>query len=234
MPETWPSDIIARDAEFWIQAHTAQFESPLNRVRQVQGFPAGQRWCMRMELFIHRDKPSRPARRLGAFLTRLRGPQGTFRCWDHDRPEPANPILSHEDWVAEQTYPEPFGDATLFSDGTGFTVAGRPLTLRLGAERGLTELALDGWEPEADGLVEGDRVGIDGYLYEVVADAEVDGNGQFTLTIEPPLRAAVTQASVIVLERPTAEFRLVDDDQARNPSDNVHFYRYSINAVEVL
>lgn len=230
MPETWPTDIIARDAEFWLQSHTAQFASPLNRKVEVQAFPGGTRWMLRLDFFLPRTK----ARRVDAFLARLRGALGTFRCWDHDRPTPENGLTPHGAWVAGQTFPEPFSDTTLFTDGTGFAVTARPYALRAGAARGATVLSFDGAEPNGDGLVEGDYIQLGDYLHMIVGATDPDGNGWQSITIEPPLKADTSATATMVLDKPTAEFRLVDDDQVRNPSDNVHFYRYSLTAAEVL
>ena len=229
MPETWPTDIIAREAEFWLQSNTATFESPLTRKRQTL-VRAGRRWMCRLELFVHRDK----ARRVDAFLARLRGAAGTVLLWDQDRPLPAETIRLHADWVAGQDYPEPFSDGTFFDDGMGFAVEGRPLALTAAAARGDTELFLDGWQPGVTALSEGDYIGIGGYLHLVVATGMADDNGMFSVTVEPPLRAALTTAAAVTVERPTAPFHLLTDDHARNPSDADHMYRYSLEFVEAL
>ncbi len=75
-------------------------------------------------------------------------------------------------------------------------------------------LATRGWTPSiTNSLRAGDLIGVNGELKQVVTDANSDANGKVTLTIEPPLRATPADGATITTVKPTATFRLLDDNQ---------------------
>lgn len=76
-------------------------------------------------------------------------------------------------------------------------------------------MATAGWTPNAVGvLLPGDYVGIGGELKMVTAQVDANASGVATLPIEPPQRYAPAAGSAVVLTRPTAVFRLLEDRQA--------------------
>lgn len=75
-------------------------------------------------------------------------------------------------------------------------------------------LATRGWTASVTGiLLAGDLIGVNGELKQVVTDANSDATGKATLTIEPPLRATPADGAAITKVKPTATFRLLDDNQ---------------------
>jgi len=76
-------------------------------------------------------------------------------------------------------------------------------------------LATQGWTPNGAGvLLAGDYIGVGGELKMVKADVNASAGGTATVPIEPPLRYAPANGSALVLVKPKAVFRLVDDRQA--------------------
>lgn len=61
-------------------------------------------------------------------------------------------------------------------------------------------------------LLAGDRISIGQKLHEVVVDATADGAGAATLSIEPPLRVALTGGETVKCNPPEAEFRMMAND----------------------
>jgi hypothetical protein len=75
-------------------------------------------------------------------------------------------------------------------------------------------LATPGWTASVTNILRaGDLIGVNGELKQVVVDANSDALGKVTLTIEPPLRATPADGATITTVKPTATFRLLDDDQ---------------------
>lgn len=89
------------------------------------------------------------------------------------------------------------------------TVAGTPLVK--GAAQTGTTLIIDGCTVGST-LLAGDFIGVNDELKMVVADATANGSGEMTLTIEPPLRSSPADNAAITISRPTAVFRLANDE----------------------
>ncbi len=60
----------------------------------------------------------------------------------------------------------------------------------------------------------GDMIGVGTQLCMVTADANSDNAGIATLSIEAPLRTSPADLSAITVTKPTATFKLKDDNQA--------------------
>jgi len=87
-----------------------------------------------------------------------------------------------------------------------------------GAGQSGATLATSGWTPSTTGILKtGDYIGVNGELKMVTADADSDAGGLATLAIEPPLRASPADAAALTTVKPTATFRLLDDDQDNIP-----------------
>jgi hypothetical protein len=63
-------------------------------------------------------------------------------------------------------------------------------------------------------LLAGDFIGVNGELKMVRADVTASGAGAMTVTVEPPLRNALSNAMPITWDRPTARF-ILDDNLTR-------------------
>lgn len=101
------------------------------------------------------------------------------------------------DWRREQ----PLGPAT-----------GTPLVKTSAAGR---TLATKGWTPSTTGILRrGSYFSVAGELKRLVLDASSDGAGDATLTFMPPLRAAPSVNTPLVLVKPTAVFVLRTPDAA--------------------
>lgn len=76
-------------------------------------------------------------------------------------------------------------------------------------------LATEGWAPNVSGILRaGSYLGVGGELKRLSAAASSDSLGRATLAFEPPLRAAPTVGSAIVLVKPTAAFYLTTERPA--------------------
>lgn len=62
-----------------------------------------------------------------------------------------------------------------------------------------------------DVFLPGDYIGIGGELKMIVESADSDIDGTATLKFEPPLRVSPANESEVVIDKPTALMRLVDD-----------------------
>jgi hypothetical protein len=70
-------------------------------------------------------------------------------------------------------------------------------------------------------------------VYMIVADVTADGSNEATLTIEPPLREALSNDSSVTYDNVQFTVRLINDVQQFNVAlDN--FYRYEVDFIEAL
>lgn len=94
---------------------------------------------------------------------------------------------------------------------------GGGLPVVLGAGQSGVSLATSGWPAGVTGvLLPGDYVGIAGdQLRRVVAQADSNGAGQATLTLDQPLRSSPGNGSSLTLTKPTGLFICTTDKAAR-------------------
>lgn len=227
MVETWPEGLKPTHAEFWLRSHSATFQSPFTRTVQVLDLGVPQ-WIAVFRFRLHSSR----AGMLDALLARLRGPQGQVRLWDPQRVRPASGVYAGAHRGAEIA-PEPFTDGNLFSDGTGFTVSGTPHIVQ-GAVKGAKTLRTAGWYPDRTVLAAGDKLQAGDWLYMAVADVVADGNGEALVSFEPGLRVETGADAFFIVERPASRFRLLDDDQARNPGGWNQMIEYELRFIEDL
>lgn len=73
-----------------------------------------------------------------------------------------------------------------------------------GASQSGASIALKGFTPGTpDAIKSGDRIGLTtGQVVTVVADANADGSGELTASIDPPLRAAPADDSLVYIDQP--------------------------------
>lgn len=220
---TWPQSLVPSGASFFLEPNTLRMESPLSRTSQVL-VRTPPRWVARME-FASRD--ARKATLLDALIARMNGGEHTMRLWDFRRPIPRG--------AAGISTTTAFSDGTRFADGTGFEDYESNPTVSHPAARGAETVRSTGWDAsQAPILAAGDYIGIGGYLYMLLDDAESDASGVAVLTIRPRLRAAIAAGDAIEFIRPTAAFLVVDGGQGDNRTAAPALSSYSIAFVEAL
>ena len=81
----------------------------------------------------------------------------------------------------------------------------------------------------------GDLVKFEGHnkVYMVVSDATADGSNEATLTIEPPLRSAVSDNAVVTYDGIEFTVRLTNDLQ-QFQTDDLDTFRFEVDFIEAL
>lgn len=141
------------------------------------------------------------ARLIKVFLAKLRGMSGSFYAYDYAHQIPS---------------------------GTANSSA----CLVKGANQTGTSLATDGWTANQSSLfLPGDYFGVNNELKLVTSVCASNASGESTLIFEPPLRSSPADNAVITYNKPTAIFRLKDDEQdqieidpERRPSCKIEAY----------
>jgi hypothetical protein len=122
-------------------------------------------------------------RTIKVWLAQLRGQAGRFRLWDLVHPDPA-----------------------------GVGAVGTVMVS--GADQVGVTLVTTGWPVSTAGLLlPGDYISVNDELKLVTTSASSNGAGAATITFEPPLRSSPPDAATVTLIKPTAIFRLADDEQ---------------------
>jgi hypothetical protein len=101
---------------------------------------------------------------------------------------------------------------------------------------GVTSVAIDGMANSTSGVFKaGDYFRFTGQtkVYMVIADVSSNGSGQGTLTFEPPLRANVSDNSVLIYSGVDFTVGLTGDIQEFNISTE-NYFQYEIDLIEVL
>lgn len=225
----WPAYGMAPNAvTFYLQHNTAIHESPFTRQQQVLGRSA-PRWICRLSL---NGLESGRAADIDAMLAMLRGPQKTVTLFDWRRRKGRGVLARHSDYAptVAETF---FDDDTDFDDGEGFVVT--PVaTASKAASAGANQVTFEGVWPGTYPRKAGDYIGLgDGRPHIVTIAPPADGEGNVTLTFEPPLRSA-TAANAHVFEDVRGTFRLLTDDSGQNPTDVNGLSVYELDFVEVL
>lgn len=141
---------------------------------------------------------------LQAFLDDLKGSANTVTIYDPQRIAPR----------ALVTTSETFSDATLFSDGTGFTGPAFSVYVSAAASRGASQISLAGMTGTTKFISRGDLLEIgDGQngsdLYQAQQDL-TPTSGAGSLRINPPLRQGLAIGDSVRLTRPRLRARRAD------------------------
>jgi hypothetical protein len=180
---TFPA-LTPRSADFGLVSNTQAFMSPISGTTQTLEMP-GARWRVQMA-FDGLDDAE--IRLLKTFLVQCRGMGGRFY----------------------------YGDPLYLKNGPTGIATGTPLVN--GASQTGTSLITDGWTVSQTGIVKaGDYLHFDNAsggreLHMIVADANSDGAGDATLSIEPAIRVAPADDAAITISGAMAQMRLSDND----------------------
>ena len=181
---TFPS-VIPTSAGFRCNYVIAESVSPFSLTSQVYDW-GGSRWEgeMTFETFAY-DKPDERAE-LKAFISSLKGKANVFN----------------------------YGDPEYLQFGNRGVATGTPL-VKGGSQTGVT-LETDGWTTGVTGIVKAaDYIqlgtGVNAELYQVIADADSDGSGNATLTLNRPLITSPSDNAAIVVTGAKGVFRLAEN-----------------------
>lgn len=96
-------------------------------------------------------------------------------------------------------------------------------------------LTINGFTPDAPGvLLQGDLIQTStGRVHMVVQDVDADNLGDAFVPVEPVLRDPVT-AGPLVTDNCRVALRLIDDEQAANPTDNRLLSSFELQLMEIL
>lgn len=188
---TWPDDLAPYAQSFYLQPHSGGSESPFSRQSKIYGLSA-PRWVCSMAFrggYDGIELLESYGPRLDALLAKLRGRQNRIKIYDFRRPAMRS---------------------------RGFTTGAGNSAASLGA----SSMTITGLAPGTT-IFTGDYIGGDGRPH-IITDATdravaaiADGSGHAAVTFEPPLKAAIS-LNAAVFGKPTATFRLVDDDAGDN------------------
>ena len=109
------------------------------------------------------------------------------------------------------------------------TATGTPVVS--GASQTGVSLVTSGWTPNITVLKAGDYVGFNGELRMLVADANSNGSGIATLSLDSPMRASPANAAAVTISKPTCKMMLTDDSAKWNVVPGV-LGTVSINCIE--
>lgn len=102
-----------------------------------------------------------------------------------------------------------------------------------GADQTGSVLVTSGWDvSQANLFLAGDYFEVNGELKIVTADASSDGTGAATLNFAPKLRNSPPDGSSIITDKPSATFRLENDDQAQFQIQGPLIYNASFSLLE--
>lgn len=186
---TWPDDLPPFGMTFYLQPHVGRSESPFTRQQKTYGLSA-PRWKARMAFRGGYDGTTGA----GAFGPRMDAFLVKLRGGQ-------NRVSVYD-----------FRRSEVRASGWSVSVVNDE------AEAGATEITLQGGEPGACLMMDGDYIGGDGRPHIVIGDAYADSTGAAVVTFDPPLVDYIAAGSAIYGKVP-GWFRLVDDDAGANPTE---------------
>ena len=106
-----------------------------------------------------------------------------------------------------------------------------------GASQTGNSLITDGWTNSITGILKaGDMIAFDTTagreLKMITADANSDGSGNCTLSIEPAIRVSPANNATVIVATPTCIMRLSDDTQARWFVNELGLYEIKFSGIE--
>ena len=234
-PIDTPTTIGIESIELRAVNAVATSQSPFTYKQQVVAHP-GQRWEASVNIpRVRRDL----AAEWKAFLTALRGKQGTFLLGDPDYTAPRGKA---------KDYTAPAEGKILLENGDSLLLEGGSSLLF--EEGAITNLFVDGGYQAGDELsVNGGPANVQGYLlagdyiqigsgsganlHQILVDAGTDSLGKMTLDIWPSLRHSPADATQVGLIDPKGVFRLKSNVSTWS-INNSSAYSISFEAIEVI
>jgi hypothetical protein len=183
---TWPSGIVPVDPEWGIKANTQVFVSDLNGSVQTVELPGARITCtLRLPPLERAD-----AAQIEAFIAKLRGQANRAQIPLFGRRAPRGT------WAGTPRVNNEAGSPTLSQTGTS--------------------LVCDGFSASAT-IKAGDwfNIGSGGQLVMVTDDATANGSGQVTLSVQPPIRTAPADNTLLISTDPVLPTAILDDPHAR-------------------
>lgn len=205
----WPSAIIPSGIQAGIKANTQVFVSDLNGSVQTVELP-GARWTFEIDLPVLERAD---ARLMEAFIAKLRGQANRAEIPFYGRLVPVGT------WAGTPRVNNEAGSPTLSQNGT--------------------TLVCDGFTAGAI-IKAGDyfNLGTGGQLLMVTDDVTADGSGNATLSVQPPIRTAPADNTLLVSTSPVLPTAIMDDPHARwnikpsgTPNDGHSQFRLSFTEV---
>lgn len=211
----WPSDWYrSTQSTFRIQARSQTTPRSYIGGKSVYG-PHAAIWMTQLTLAPQAQDSLGQA--MAAFFSRLDGQAGLIRIGDPLR------LMPQANRVAKPSI-NTWDDDTLFDDGTGWE--NRPVppyaVVAVSASRGENYLVIKALAASKSRLLRrGDLLELrpNGIatetpnLYEIQVDGSTNSSGEVGIEIRPRLRQGFAVGDMVVFDRPTSVFRLVDDDQ---------------------
>jgi hypothetical protein len=148
-----------------------------------------------------------------------------------------NPLLVPVWEGSRQPFPEgstgydsiPHSDDSFFSDGSGYS---QPVILAtVAADAALRATTISIAVASGDALQPGHYFSIGERLYQIRTVVSEE-SGVYTVTIRPPLRAAISEDDAVEFDRPHCKMRLTSDDAMQRILDLNRHGRPSVSFIE--
>lgn len=178
-------DVPIKSIRMGLNVNQSFFESGLSRQTTVQGHAGGatDRW---EGLLTTATLSKVQVQELSAWLTSLRGQEGTFQVYDPDRTSPK---------------------------GVASTSTSTPKVN--GAGQVGRNIIVDGWLPNTNGLLEpGDYIQIGDQYFMIMETLSSGASGNKSLSIEPAIRTSPADNTTVIFENPVLIARMADKNQS--------------------
>ncbi len=236
-PLSLPTSIGIESIELRAVNAVATSQSPFTFRQQIVAHQ-GQRWEASVSVAsnIRRDL----AAPWKAFLTALKGQQGTFLLGDPDYATARGKAGSSSAWFLEGgvwALGGEWDDNVSYDYAPSGTITANPVVSG-NQTAGSDTLAVSGFTPSTSGVfLAGDYVqlgaGATAKLHQVLQDADSNGSGVVTLDIWPSLRSNINDGDTVTIDAPKGLFRLATNLSSWS-INNSSAYGISFEAVEAL
>ena len=236
-PLSLPTSIGIESIELRAVNAVATSQSPFTYKQQIVAHQ-GQRWEASVSVPAVRRDLAAPWK---AFLTSLKGQQGTFLLGDPDYVTARGKVSLGSPWFLQggvwalggewddsvsYDYVPPEGGVTAVPSVSGNQSANSDT------------LVITGFSPSVSGVfLAGDYIQLgsasSAQLYQVLQDASSNGSGEITLDIWPNLRTNVVDGAPVVVNSPKGIFRLANNISSWS-INNSSAYGITFEAVEAL
>jgi len=202
----WPANWGVSAFSMRVKPNTRTFIGPYTSTVQTLDL-TGEKWVASIETTPGIDPDVAGAQE--AFFDRLRGPVHRIALWNLKRPVPRGTLRDGVPISVVNTALSPL--TVVNGTGAPLTVIGGTPMLSASVARGASLLPVShvpGRTVNAGDMV---GVGIGGQLVRAMANAVFDGAGNATIEVNPRMRNDVPVGTVLVWDKPTANFMLQSD-----------------------